>query len=72
MKVKEIYVEMGATRSANFQSNQKRVGLRADLADGDDAEECVRELHQGIKKMLLPSFEQGGEEDRTGQGGSRK
>ena len=61
MKVKEIYVEMGATRSVNYQSNQKRVGLRADLADGDDAEECVRMLQRGIKRMLLPSFEQGGD-----------
>ena len=51
MKVKEIYVEMAATRSINYQSDQKRVGLRADLADGEDAEECVKLLQRGIQKM---------------------
>jgi len=72
MKVKEMYVEMAATRSVNYQSDQRRVGLRADLADGDDAEECVKVLQRGIQNMLLPSFEQGGKEDQAGQGGSRK
>ena len=71
MKVKEIYVEMGATRSVNFQSDHRRIGLRADLADGDNAEECVKMLKRGVQKMLLPSFEQS-KEDQTGQGGSRK
>ena len=36
MKINEIYIELGQTRSVNFQSSQNRVGLRASLDDGDD------------------------------------
>ena len=63
MEVKEIYVEMAATHTVNYHSFRKQVGLRADLDDGEDAKECVRELQRRTKKMLLPNFEQAGNQN---------
>lgn len=57
MRITNIYVEMRATRSANFQSSSTSVGLGADLAEGDDADHCVRELRGHVKKLLTAKVE---------------
>lgn len=52
MKINKVYVEMRATRSANYQSSSTSIGLGADLAEADDADDCVRELRGHIGKLL--------------------
>ena len=53
MKINEIYIELGQTRSQNFQSSQNRVGLRASLDDDDDVTDSVRNLQRQAYELLL-------------------
>ena len=53
MKINEIYIELGQTRSQNYQSSQNRVGLRASLDDGDDVTDSVRNLQRQAYALLL-------------------
>jgi len=53
MKINEIYIELGQTRSQNYQSSQNRVGLRASLDDSDDVTASVRNLQQQAYELLL-------------------
>jgi hypothetical protein len=53
MQINEIYVELGQTRSQNFQSSQNRVGLRASLDEGDNVTDSVRTLQRQAHALLL-------------------
>jgi len=66
MKINEIYIELGQTRSQNFQSSQNRVGLRASLDDDDDVTDSVRNLQRQAYELLLKRIGTGqGEETAT-------
>ena len=56
MQVIEIYVELGQTRSINFQSHNNRVGLRASLDAGEDPVASVRELQEQAHELLLKNI----------------
>ena len=70
MKINRIYVEMRFTRSANYQSSSTSIGLGADLAEGDEADDCVRELRGHVKKLLTAKVEAATGTGRDGGGGA--
>ena len=66
MQVIEIYVELGQTRSINYQSHNNRIGLRASLNEGDDPVASVRELQGRAHELLLRKIL---EDKATSEGG---
>lgn len=53
MKINEIYVELGITKSHNFNSCTNAVGLRGELEADDDPVAMAKKLQQQCYKLLL-------------------
>ena len=53
MKIKEIYVELGITKSHNYNSCTNSVGLRGELEADDDPVTLVQKLQQHCHRLLL-------------------
>jgi len=53
MEIKSVSVELSAKRTENYNSVYSMVGFCADLGEGDDPDEVVRQLQVKCKDLFL-------------------